>query len=803
MIGSMTRILTFLLCLLPALAHAQGGPVQQSGPVTPGHIPVWATNGVVQDGGPATNGTVSNIGLLGSGLPLCINDVPAGSVGGWHQLCLGANASGGGLLSYQALGGATPLPLQCNVNGVTADCGASGGPPGGANTQVQFNSAGVFGGDLTFAFDSTTKAVTIGGPSSNGIGLTVGSALANYLTLSGNSSTPVIAAAGTGNVFLQIQGLGTRGPLLSTGNGNVIETLSAAGSIGNFLIVTSEALGNPVQISTSDVTDHAGLQLLNFTQVQHNFAYAGTAASAANQNFSAVSTISGTSNDSSQFAINNIAVTATNTTSFPMAALAVTFNQNAGFYGPSNGIAVYDDGFGAPGTVPLWAPSQSNTTLGALVQNGPYVYRLKQVGTSAAAVATFTCSISAGTMTVSGVTGTIATNQGVQGTNVVGGTYITAGGGGSSWPVVPITETAASGPCTSGGPAGTGSNVSDGAAIWAFTNSADQSWYHTVIGTQEILNYNVGGTATDPRGFAFGGGFGVYMHCPGSAPNCATNFNNVIGTEIDAFMDTGTSTQRRAVLQVVGGNRGSQAYWQDWGVIITSTQTAGAGLLNPLILSNNDANSYGMAFWDQGASGGYQHMAGGVDMMRVAADGSGPSGGGFLMRWPNGALTNPTGEFAGGSLQLGGASLAPSSTGLTIDVPLYGLSSGTPSIVSGGTGWTASEWATDGYGNWGQATTVVAGVVTVLTVRVLGQAPSAHNGTVTWTPDSSGPPTEGGGNSVPTTFTVTEAWSQISSPSITLGGTADLIIGNLGSGTATKYVCTTSTNHIVVQAGAC
>ena len=714
----------------------------------------------------------------------------------------GALSVGGGA---QALSFATTGAFGGNQGNNTINVGEyfqQGSPLiNAAAGQVLFSAGFSGAGDSTFTFNSTTKAVGIGGPSSNGIALTVGNALANYLTLSGNSSTPVIAAAGTGNVFLQIQGLGNRGPLLSTGNGNVIETFSAAGSIGNSLIVTSEALGSPVQISTSDVTNHAGLQFLNYTQVQHNFAYAG-ATSVANQNFTAVSTISGTSNDPSQFAINNIAVTATNTTSFPMAALQVTFNQNAGFYGPSNGIAVYDDGFGAPGTVPIWAPSQSNTTLGALVQNGPNVYRLTQVGTSAAAVATFTCSISAGTMTVSGVTGTIATNQGVQGTSVVGGTYITAGGSGSSWPVVPITETAAPGSCTSGGPAGTGSNVSDGGAIWAFTNTADQSWYHTILGTQEILNYNVGGTATDPRGFAFGGGFGVFARCPGSAPNCATNFDNVIGAEIDAFMDTGTSTHRRAVLQLVGGDRGSQGYWEDWGALITSTQTAGAGLLDPLILSNNDANSYGIAFWDQD-TGGYQHMAGGVDMMRVVADGNGPSGGGFLMRWPNGALTNPTGEFAGGTLQLGGASLAPSSTGLTIDVPLYGLSSAAPSIVSGGTGWTANEWATDGYGNWGQATTVVAGVVTVLTVRVFGQVPSAHNGTVTWTPDSAGPLNEGGGNSVPTTFTVTEAWSQISSPSITLGGTADLIIGNLGSGTATKYVCTTSTNHIVVQAGAC
>ena len=157
----MLRLLTFLLLFLPALALAQGGPVQQTGPVTPGHIAVWATNGVVQGGGPATNGKITNLGIVGGGVPFCINDAPAGSVGGWHQFCLGANAAGGGLLSYNALGGATPLPLQCNVNGVTSNCGAAGGGgnPGGSPTNVQFNNVSAFGGDSTFTFNNTTKVV--------------------------------------------------------------------------------------------------------------------------------------------------------------------------------------------------------------------------------------------------------------------------------------------------------------------------------------------------------------------------------------------------------------------------------------------------------------------------------------------------------------------------------------------------------------------------------------------------------------------------------------------------------------------
>lgn len=103
------------LLLLPSLALAQN--VQQSGPVTPGQLAVWGANGVVRSGGTATNGNATSLGLLGAGLPFCINDAPVASAGGYHQLCLGANASGGGLLSYNAYGGAAQLPMQFNVNG--------------------------------------------------------------------------------------------------------------------------------------------------------------------------------------------------------------------------------------------------------------------------------------------------------------------------------------------------------------------------------------------------------------------------------------------------------------------------------------------------------------------------------------------------------------------------------------------------------------------------------------------------------------------------------------------------------------
>jgi hypothetical protein len=62
---------------------------------------------------------LAELSITNTGTPACINDAPITSVTGYHQLCLGANALGGGLISYNAYGGAPQLPLHFNINGTT------------------------------------------------------------------------------------------------------------------------------------------------------------------------------------------------------------------------------------------------------------------------------------------------------------------------------------------------------------------------------------------------------------------------------------------------------------------------------------------------------------------------------------------------------------------------------------------------------------------------------------------------------------------------------------------------------------
>ena len=140
-------------------------------------------------------------------------------------------ASGGYTLTFPA---ATPVNgyyLQTDTNGVlswAAGGGGGGGSPGGSNTQVQFNSAGTFGGDAAFTFVNGTGTATM----SLGVASTTSAALKLYNSASANSVS--IASGnntaswtltlppddGTANYFLQ-----------TDGSGNTIWAAAAAGTI--------------------------------------------------------------------------------------------------------------------------------------------------------------------------------------------------------------------------------------------------------------------------------------------------------------------------------------------------------------------------------------------------------------------------------------------------------------------------------------------------------------------------------------------------------------------------------------------
>lgn len=112
-----------IFCLLVATpACAQSNvPVFQTGLITPGHLPVWTTNGVVQDDIQNGQYTSNSFGITAQGLPFCINDSLTTNSGGYHQFCMGSNAtiSGktGAFFTYNAYGGAAAQNPWFNING--------------------------------------------------------------------------------------------------------------------------------------------------------------------------------------------------------------------------------------------------------------------------------------------------------------------------------------------------------------------------------------------------------------------------------------------------------------------------------------------------------------------------------------------------------------------------------------------------------------------------------------------------------------------------------------------------------------
>lgn len=98
------RKCALLLGLLVCASSASGqGAVKQSGTVTPSHSVRWIANGVVGDGGTASNPLLSSIGTAGSGPTICASSATTGAL---NRVCLSSTATGGGI-TMNNIGGGT------------------------------------------------------------------------------------------------------------------------------------------------------------------------------------------------------------------------------------------------------------------------------------------------------------------------------------------------------------------------------------------------------------------------------------------------------------------------------------------------------------------------------------------------------------------------------------------------------------------------------------------------------------------------------------------------------------------------
>lgn len=304
------RKLLLAVALFLYAVPALGQQVRQTGVVTPGHAPVWATQGVVGDGGTAQNGAFTSLGVTNNGGPgVCVNSAPASS-GNYNQICLSATTNAGGTLSLSNVGTATgtlgfvvngsPLALPVvglptalndaacfsNTAGALFRCNgqmALRGTSSGIVTLAVQATAGTFNFNLPITAGAAGQVLTSGGgvgapmtwtnPSGSPGGSNTQVQFNNSSSFGGSAAftwvsptltvgasgtgTGVLALAGTTSGVVSVQPQGAAG----TWNFNLPTTAGSAGQV-----LTSQGGGASAMTWTTPVATAAGSN----TQVQFN-----------------------------------------------------------------------------------------------------------------------------------------------------------------------------------------------------------------------------------------------------------------------------------------------------------------------------------------------------------------------------------------------------------------------------------------------------------------------------------------------------------------------------------------------------
>jgi hypothetical protein len=465
--------------------------------------------------------------------------------------------------------------------------------------------------------------------------------------------------------------------------------------------------------------------------INRNIAWSGTSTDAANHSFTFLNTITGTNLDppTAGAAIGSNAVTLYN--GFNTGSLGTRGWQFWSQVGPGSigrsfnalvgSVSQVALGTFAPGTN-TWAPNTAYALNYAMTNNLSY-YVATQAGTSASSgtgPSGYGSAIADGTVVWS------YQGPGVPRYWATGTSYATRGelvcnpnNGGLFRVETPGTSGASPGPVIPTIANGVPTNaVPDGSVIWSYKGPASAATQQIGLTGSAQANFNAGGKSITET---FGQQWGAIISA--SATANATYYGASVGLEIDDNW-AGGPIRKLATLQIA--RIGGQGVFTDIGVAISGTRAAATSRYKQAMVFTNaiDINQgYGVVFEGSGLAG-RQHMAGAIDMRMVNADGTtGQFGNGFLLRHFNGQLDN------NGAWQLRYGSIAPTSTGLAIDVSNVELQS--IAITSGGANWTLNSWFKGSDGSYGQVHTVDnaggAGIGAILTVSLIlpSQVPSA------------------------------------------------------------------------------
>jgi hypothetical protein len=166
------------------------------------------------------------------------------------------------------LGGTNGYVLQTdgagNLNWTTQTGGGGNGSPGGADTQVQFNDGGVFGGNVGFTFNKTTGNLNISG---NIIGNVTNANYANFAgnvagaNVTGQVANALIAGTVYTNAQPNITSVGNLTTLTVIGNSNTgnIYTSGLSGNITGANVISANTFIGNTQVS--NITSYANISI--------------------------------------------------------------------------------------------------------------------------------------------------------------------------------------------------------------------------------------------------------------------------------------------------------------------------------------------------------------------------------------------------------------------------------------------------------------------------------------------------------------------------------------------------------------
>jgi hypothetical protein len=270
---------------------------------------------------------------------------------------------------------------------------------------------------------------------------------------------------------------------------------------------------------------------------------------------------------------------------------------------------------------------------------------------------------------------------------------------------------------------------------------------------------NQGGVSTGFGTTSFGLGSLFGSNPWARAQSGGTFLSQVVGTEVDASINTGASANRFVIQQIaLTSDHKVHGTNIDAGQMLVAQVGTGVGVRWGYTVGDYTSqwpiDPNGLLFMAQSSENGVaQTAAGGIDLLQATFSGTAPEGGNFALRTAGSGTLGATAIDGAGGLKIGSGYISANAAGLVLDAPLWVLS-GTPTIGAGGANYTTGDIVGDSLGNL-FTVTASGGVVSAVAVTARGEGNGSNQSATVATAARTRT-----GASYGTGLTLVEAWSQ-------------------------------------------